>query len=73
MVNRLVKALKNPQKALRYFIVYLKQRFYTQKEVLIMIGVDPKGELDILSPGYNNCYVFEANPERYYKLLKFRT
>lgn len=56
--------LNNPRKAFRYFRIALKKRV-SKKGVLVFIGADPNGELNILYPGYKNCYVFEANPQRY--------
>ena len=70
MKNRLKKSLLNPSKALLYLYVAFKKRIGPKKGVLIFIGMDPKGEFDILYPGYNVCYGFEASPERYKKLLK---
>lgn len=70
MKNSLTKALNNPAKALRYLLIAAKHRLARKKNVLIIIGVDPNGELDILAPGYKTCYVFEANPKRYEKLYR---
>lgn len=41
-----------------------------KKEVLVIIGAEPWGELAILHAGYRNCYVFEANPSRFKRLQK---
>lgn len=49
--------------------LYIKTRLSKKKKVLVMIGVDSSGELDILHPGYENCYCFEANPDRFNKLV----
>lgn len=68
--NYLSKALKNPIKASFYIWIAIKKRVSKKKDVLLIIGADPNGELAILNPGYKNCYVFEANPERYKKLFK---
>jgi len=70
MKNKFKKALLNPSKALRYIYIAIKKRIEPPKGVLIFIGMDPNGEFDILYPGYKACYGFEANPERYKKLLK---
>jgi FkbM family methyltransferase len=70
MKNNFKKALLNPSKALRYLYIALKKRITTPKDILIFIGMDPKGELNILYPGYRVVYGFEANPDRFEKLLR---
>lgn len=70
MKNKIKKAIKNPGKALHYLCFAVKYRVMSKRNVLLMIGSDPDGELAILHPGYKKCYVFEANPSRYDKLLK---
>lgn len=49
---------------------WIRSRIGKKKGVLILIGADPNGELSILYPGYKLCYVFEANPNRFYELKK---
>ena len=64
------KVIKNPGKAMLYMAFAIKYRVMPKKNVLFFIGCDPNGELNILHPGYKNCYVFEANPARYDRLVK---
>jgi FkbM family methyltransferase len=70
--RRILGAIRNPRKTFRYLELMLRSMFLPQKKVLVMIGVDISGELDILHKGYEKCYCFEANPERFNKLsLKY--
>lgn len=74
MLSKLAKAIIKPTKLLRYTKAALKMRITKKKDVLLMAGLDPDGELNIIHAGYKQCYCFEANPERYKKLKnKFRT
>lgn len=68
MFKRLKKAICNPRKAFYYLSAAIKNRIGEKKGVLFFIGMDVNGELDILYPGYNMCYGFEASPVRYKKL-----
>lgn len=68
MKKKFRQAFFHPVKAGRYIRLALKKRIMPRKDLLIMVGLDPKGELDILHPGYKNCLVFEAHPFRYKKL-----
>jgi FkbM family methyltransferase len=70
MKSVLKKAIRNPSKAAIYLYLWLKQRLRSKSGTLIFIGVDPKGEFNILWPGYKICYGFEANPDRFEKLLR---
>jgi FkbM family methyltransferase len=70
MKNRFKKAIANPSKALRYLSVAFKKRILAPKGVLVFIGMDPNGEFNILYSGYKKCYGFEANPDRFEKLMK---
>lgn len=69
-MSRFTNLLTRPLKALRYLSVALKVRLKPRKDVLVIIGAEPWGELAILHAGYRDCYVFEANPSRYERLVK---
>ncbi len=69
MFKIIKKIIYNPRKALRYFNVAIIKRIGKKKGVLFFIGMDSSGEFDILYPGYEMCYGFEPNPERFEKLL----
>ena len=47
-------------------------KYFVRKKdgVLIFIGMDPKGTLNLMHWGFKTCYGFEANPERFKKLQK---
>lgn len=68
MLSKLVKAIRKPTKLLRYSKAALNARMGKKKDVLVIVGLDPQGELGIIHAGYKRCYCFEANPDRYKKL-----
>lgn len=70
MLKTINKTVFNPSKALRYLYIAIKKRITTPRDILIFIGMDPSGEFGILYPGYKMCYGFEANPDRFEKLMK---
>ena len=69
-MSRFRTVFTRPLKALRYLTAAVTVRLMPKKDVLVIIGAEPGGELAILHPGYRNCYVFEANPSRFQRLLK---
>lgn len=70
MIHKIKKVFKNPYKALHYLFILINSYIKKKKDVLVIIGLDPDGEFNILHRGYKKCYGFEANPERYSKLIK---
>jgi FkbM family methyltransferase len=69
-MSRFRNLLRRPLKAFRYLSVAVNVRLNPQKDVLVIIGAEPWGELAILHPGYRKCYVFEANPSRFERLQR---
>lgn len=70
MINKLKKSISNPRKAFRYLNVAIKHRIKKKRGILFFLGMDVRGEFSILYPGYKMCYGFEANPDRYKKLIQ---
>ena len=70
MFKKLSKGIRNPQKAWRFLLFFLKHFFRKRRGILVIIGVEPNGLLSLMHWGYKVCYGFEANPERYKKLIK---
>ena len=69
MINKIKKIIKNPRKAWRYLNVALEKKLCRKKGILVIIGLDSEGDLNLLHPGYKMCYGFEANPIRFDKLV----
>ncbi len=70
MIKNLLKSLKNPLKALRFIEFMLKYKFKKKEGVLVFIGMDPDGMFNLMHRGFEKCYGFEANPERFKKIEK---
>ncbi len=68
MFNKLIKSIRHPQKALRYIEVYIKALLCKRKETLFILGMDNNGVFGLLFRGYEKCYGFEPNSERFNKL-----
>lgn len=70
IINKLFRALINPRKAIRYISFMLYHFFRKKKGTLIIVGLDPNGIFNIMHRGYERCYGFEANPDRFKNLEK---
>ncbi len=70
MLKKILKAINNPLKAWRFFTFYLNYALRKRKGVLICIGMDPNGIFNLMFKGFEKCYGFEANPERFKRLEK---
>jgi len=70
MLQKLIKTIKNPIKALRFISLYLYHKFRKKRGVLLFIGMEPGGVFSLMHFGYEKCYGFEAYPERFEKLQK---
>jgi len=70
MFKKLIKSFKRPKRALQFISFMLSYIFRKKRGVLFFIGMDPNGVFSFMHRGYEHCYGFEANPERYEKLLK---
>ena len=70
MKPSLKKVIRNPLKATLYLYVGIRQRLRDKRGILIFVGLDPNGEFGLLYPAYKRCYGFEANPDRFEKLMK---
>ena len=68
MFNRIIAGFKAPKKVLRYFSVMVKFRFRKKRGTLFFLGMDVRGVFGLIFRGYNLCYGFEPNPERFKKL-----
>lgn len=70
MIKKLLKAIKNPKKGLDFFIFYMAHLFRKRKGVLVIVGLESEGVFSLMHKGYEQCYCFEANPERFEGLEK---
>jgi FkbM family methyltransferase len=70
MINKIFAGLKNPKKVWRYFIFILYYIFRKKRGALFIIGLESGGVFRWMYRGYEKCYCFEANPERFKKLQK---
>jgi hypothetical protein len=70
MKSKLKKVINHPLKAARYLKIAITHHLTKKKGLLVIVGLDPNGEFDILAPGYEQCIGFEANPERYKALVR---
>jgi FkbM family methyltransferase len=66
--EKLIRAVLNPKKAWRFFSFMLYNNFRKRRGTLFIIGLDPNGTFNLMHRGYEKCYGFEANPERFKKL-----
>ncbi|MBK9284931.1 MAG: FkbM family methyltransferase [Sphingobacteriaceae bacterium] len=69
-VNKLFKSIKNPKKALKFIKFMLEHNFRKKRGTLLIIGLESDGIFSLIYKGYERCYCFEANPERFKKLEK---
>jgi len=65
MINYIIKAIKNPQKVWRILTFRLYYFLRKKKGVLVFIGMESCGTFRLMHRGFNKCYCFEANPERF--------
>lgn len=70
IIQNLIKTIKNPAKAWRFLMFAVKYKFNKKKGILIYIGMDPSGTFNLMHGGFEKCYGFEANPERFRKIEK---
>ena len=70
ITKTIIKTIKNPLKAFRYIQFIVKYRFKKKQGVLFFIGIDPNGMFNYMHHGFECCYGFEANPERFKFLVK---
>ncbi|MFA6924559.1 MAG: FkbM family methyltransferase [Bacteroidales bacterium] len=70
LIKNLIKSIKNPTRAWRFFTFMLKFTLRKKRGILFIIGMDSNGIFDLMYRGYEKCYGFEANPERFEKLVK---
>lgn len=70
MIDKLIKAIKNPAKALRFLEFYFYHKFKKREGTLLIIGLESGGVFSLMNQAYEKCYAFEANPERFEKLEK---
>ena len=71
MIDKILKAIKYPNKTFRYILLIIKYLFRKKEGTLFSLGIDPNGILfPILISGYKKCYGFEPHPERYRTLCK---
>lgn len=68
--KNLIKGLKDPKKAYKTLQFAIKNRFKKRKGVLFFLGADPNGTFNLIYKNFEKSYVFEANPDRYDKLIK---
>lgn len=69
-LNKLFKALQNPAKAYRFLKFMFKHNYGKKKNVLFIIGLEEDGVFSLMYKGYQKCYCFEANPERFKQIHK---
>ncbi len=69
LAEKLIKSIKNPLKALRYLKFMVRHNFREKKGILVIVGLESEGVFSLMYKGYEKCYCFEANPERF-KLLE---
>ena len=69
-LKNIIKSIKNPSKARRFLMFFLIHSFRKKRGTLIIVGMDTNGIFDLMYRGYENCYGFEANPDRFNKLEK---
>lgn len=70
MLKLFIKAIKHPKKAVRFLEFIIKYRLKKKSGILIFIGMDPNGMFNYMHHGFEKCYGFEANPERFEKIKK---
>ena len=71
--KNIIKSVKNPKKAIGFIKFMLKYQLRKKKGVLIFLGADPDGTFNLMYNGFEKCYVFEANPDRYKQLqIKYK-
>jgi len=70
MLDAVIKSIKNPIKAWRFLLLLLYHTFRKKRGVLLFIGMEPDGVFSLMHSGFQTCYDFEANPERFGKLQK---
>ncbi|MBN2486443.1 MAG: FkbM family methyltransferase [Bacteroidales bacterium] len=70
MFKRILKIFRHPKKAWRFLSCFLYHFFRKRKGTLVMVGIEPGGVLSLMHWGYEKCFGFEANPERFEKLKK---
>ncbi len=70
MLNKIIKSIRYPKKAWRFFCFMLRYTFRKRKGTLIIIGMEPGGTFSLMHRGFEKCYGFEAHPERFQKLEK---
>ncbi len=70
MLKNIIKSVMNPKKAWRFIGFMLKYSLRKKSGVLLYIGMDPNGTFNLMYRGFEKCFGFEANPERFIKLSK---
>ena len=70
MLQKIFKAIKNPRKGWQFFSFMLQHTFRKRKGILIIIGMESGGIFSLMHRGYEKCFGFEANPERFDKLYE---
>ncbi len=70
MIDKLIKAIKNPMKAFRFLEFYFYHTFKKREGTLVIIGLESGGVFSLMNQAYEKCYAFEANPDRFIKLEK---
>lgn len=70
MLQKIYKAIKNPRKGWQFVSFMLRHNFKKRKGILIIIGMESGGIFNLMHRGYEKCFGFEANPERFEKLYK---
>lgn len=70
MINKFFKVIRNPKKGWDFFTFMLKHLIRKRKGLLVIIGLESGGVFSLMHRGYEKCYCFEANPERFKELEK---
>jgi len=70
MFRMIKRAIKNPKKVVRYFLLMIKFSFFEKRGTLFFLGMDSSGVFGLIFRGYESCYCFEPNPERFRRLHK---
>ena len=70
MINRIFKAIKSPKKGWDFSLLFLTHLIKKRKGTLVIIGLESNGIFSLIHRGYERCYCFEANPDRFNELVK---
>ena len=70
MKKNIIKAIKNPKKGWQFFKFMLNHLFKKRNGTLVIVGLESDGIFSLIHTAYERCYCFEANPERYIKLVE---